>query len=84
MAGLTPISENDLNNSVGQILRQFVNVQEGVHHTAGNLAPLDLTKDPYNMSAADETTIKSAVNGLDAALQGVDMTFINRLIGMWV
>ena len=31
----------------------------------------------------DETLIKSAVNSLDTALDGLDMTFIDRLVGMW-
>jgi len=83
MAGLTPENAGMINSNVGNILRQFVNVQESVHHTAANLAPLDLTKDPYLMSTGDAATIQSAIANLDAALQAVDMTFINRLIGMW-
>jgi hypothetical protein len=35
------------------------------------------------MPEDQETLIKSAVNGLDADLDSVDMTFINRLVGLW-
>lgn len=83
MVGLTPPTANDINNNVGVILRRFVDDQESVLHLAANLAPLDLQAEPYLMSAEDETLIKSAVNGLNDALQAVDMTFISRLVGMW-
>lgn len=83
MAGLTPPNAQEVNNSVGYILRAFVDNRESVHHLAANLAPLDLTQAPYSMTPEDDTLIKSAVNGLDTALQGIDMTFISRLVGMW-
>lgn len=35
------------------------------------------------MSAEDETLIKSAVGDLDTALDAIDMTFINQLVGLW-
>ena len=57
--------------------------KESVHHLAASLAPLVLTGDPYNMTPEDETLIKSAVNDLDTALQGVNMAFISQLVGMW-
>jgi hypothetical protein len=81
--GLTPKTADEVNNNVGVILRRFVDDQESVNHLAANLAPLDLQAPPYSMSAEDETLIKSAVNGLDQALDAIDMTFINRLVGMW-
>lgn len=83
MAGLTPSTASEINNNVGVILRRFVDDKESVNHLAANLAPLDLKAAPYSMSAEDETLIKSAVNSLDEALDAVDMTFINRLVGMW-
>lgn len=83
MAGLTPGSAAEINNNVGVILRRFVDDKESVNHLAANLAPLDLKAEPYLMSAEDETLIKSAVNALDTALDAVDMTFIDRLVGMW-
>jgi hypothetical protein len=81
--GLTPASAGEVNNSVGNILRQFTDIKESVNHLADNLAPLDLQGEPYLMSAEDETLIKSAVNGLDTALDAIDMTFVVRLTGMW-
>lgn len=83
MAGLTPKGADEVNNSVGMILRSFVDIKESVNHLQANLAPLVLTDPPYGMSAADETLIKSAVNSLDASLDALDMTFISRLVGMW-
>lgn len=83
MAGLTPETADAVNERVGNILRQFVDIKESVGHLQANLAPLVLTDPPYSMSAGDDTLIKSAVNGLDTALDGVDMTFISRLVGMW-
>jgi hypothetical protein len=83
MAGLTPTTAQEVNNNVGVILRRFVDDRESVLHLAAALAPLDLKAEPYLMSEADETLIKSAVNGLNTELQAVDMTFISRLVGMW-
>lgn len=83
MAGLTPAGAAELNNQVGSILRQFVSIKESVSHMQANLAPLDLTAPPYDMGTEDDLTIKSAVNGLDTALDAIDMTFIDRLIGVW-
>ena len=81
--GLTPRTADEVNNSVGNILRQFTDIKESVNHLADSLAPLDLQAEPYLMSAEDETLIKSAVNGLDSALDDIDMTFVVRLTGMW-
>lgn len=83
MAGLTPKNGDEVNNVVGVILRQFVDIKESVNHLQANLAPLVLTDAPYNLAPADETLIKSAVNSLDASLDAVDMTFISRLAGSW-
>ena len=83
MAGLTPSTAMEINNNVGVILRRFVDDKESVNHLAANLAPLDLKVPPYSMTAEDETLIKSAVNALDTALDDIDMTFIDRLVGMW-
>jgi hypothetical protein len=35
------------------------------------------------MPAEDDTLIKSAINSLDEALDAIDMTFVNRLVGLW-
>jgi hypothetical protein len=81
--GLTPSSASEVNYNVGHHLRTFISIQEMIKHDSDGLAPLDLKADPYNMTPEDETLIKSAINGLNASLQTVDMTFINRLTGLW-
>lgn len=81
--GLTPKTADEINYNVGTLLRRFVDDKESVNHMADALAPLDLKAEPYLMSEEDETLIKSAVNGLDTALDAIDMTFINRLVGIW-
>ena len=83
MAGLTPGTAAEINNNVGVILRRFVDDKESVNHLQASLAPLDLKAEPYLMTPEDETLIKSAVADLDTALDGIDMTFISRLVGMW-
>lgn len=83
MAGLTPVTADDVNNTVGNVLRQYVNSKEGVDHAQANLAAIDLTVPPYSMSPEDSLNIKSALNGLQTALDAIDMTFVNRLIGVW-
>ena len=82
-AGLTPKTADEINNNVGVILRRFVDDKESVSHMRENLAGLDLQAEPYLMSAEDETLIKSAINDLDTALDAIDMTFINQLVGVW-
>lgn len=83
-AGASPRNADEVNAQVGILLRQFVTTMEGVGHFQSWLLAEDLKVDPYNMTAADETLIKSAVGGLDASLDTVDMTFINRLTGLFI
>jgi len=80
--GLSPKNADEVNLNVGMILRNFTDVRAKVHAQQGWLAAEDLKVDPYNMTADDETLIKSAMSALDADLTAVDMTFINRLIGL--
>lgn len=82
-AGLSPKSADEVNNNVGVILRRFVDDKESITHLRESLAGLTLTEPPYSMTPEDETLIKSAINGLDDALDQVDMTFINQLVGLW-
>ena len=83
MPGLAPANAFEVNNNVGIILRRFVDDKESISHLRESLASLDLKADPYNMTAEDETLIKSAVGDLDTALDAIDMTFINQLVGLW-
>jgi hypothetical protein len=83
MVGLTPSTAAEINNNVGVIIRRFVDDRESVHHLAASLASIDLQAEPYLMSEADETLIKSTVTDLDAFLQTLAMTNISQLAGMW-
>lgn len=83
MAGMNPANASEVHFSVGSTLRAFVNAKDSVGRAQSSLAPLDLKIAPYSMTAEDETLIKSAINQLDTALDAVDMTFINRLIGIY-
>lgn len=83
MVGLAPRDANEVNTQVGVILRQFTDNKESVGHFREWLATCDLKVPPYSMSADDETLIKSAIGDLDTTLDGQDMTFINRLTGLW-
>ena len=81
--GLSPQSGNEVNATIGTHMRQFTDVKESTAHDYEWLLGQDLTAAPYNMTPDDETLIKSAVGGLHTALDGVDMTFINRLTGLF-
>lgn len=81
--GLTPTNASDVNTNVGALLRQFSEVKARVGHFQDWLATVDLKAQPYLMTDADETLTKSAIGSLDASLDAVDMTFINRLTGLW-
>lgn len=81
--GLSPRTADEVNNLIGTQMRQFVDVRNVISGSQAWLVAADLKVDPYNMTAEDETLIKSAVADLDTALQGVDMTFITRLVGLY-
>ena len=81
--GLSPKNPDEVNNQVGYVLRQFTDLKESIGHFHEWLGGADLKADPYLMTPEDETLIKSAIGDLDTTLDGVDMTFISRLTGMW-
>jgi hypothetical protein len=81
--GLSPNSAYEVNSTVGQLLRTFTDLKESIGHNHEWLVTADLKIDPYNMSAEEETLIKSAIGDLDTTLDGIDMTFINRLTGLF-
>lgn len=83
MAGLTPGTSDQVNMEIGTHLRAFVDVKNTIFNDQASLAGLQLQQPPYDMSAADETDIKTAINQLNTALQAVDMTFIDRLTGLF-
>jgi hypothetical protein len=81
--GLNPRSSDEVNTLVGGLLREFIVHKERVGHYQSWLAGVQLAGDPWFMDPDVEATIKAAVNGLDTSLDAVDMTFINRLVGIW-
>jgi hypothetical protein len=83
MAGLAPTDATQVNNLIGNSLRNFATLKEAISHNQDWLITVDLTADPFNMAPEDSTLLKSAVAGLDGELDTIDMTFINRLIGLF-
>jgi hypothetical protein len=81
--GSQPKSADEVNNLIGTHLRGFVAARGTVHQDQDFFAATDLKAEPYYFSAAQEADLKTAISQLDAALQAIDMTFINRIVGMW-
>jgi hypothetical protein len=81
--GLNPQNGDELNISVGNILRLFTDTKESIDHYAEWMLAVDLKEPPYNVTDEQESVIKSAIIGLDTSLDAVDMTFIRRLTGIW-
>lgn len=80
--GLSPRNADEVNINTGQVCRQFLNTRDVTHQQQQWLLAIDLTATPYSMTPEDQTAIKSAISTLDSALQSIDTTFINRLIGL--
>jgi len=81
--GLAPASAYEVNSQVGLHLRDFTTIKERIHHDQEFLVATDLKVSPYFFDPDQETLIKSAIAGLDTALQAIDMTFIDRLTGLF-
>jgi len=81
--GLDPRTADEVNQQIGTHLRAFVDIKETIGHDQDWLLGADLTQPPYSFEADQQTTIKTAIAQLDAALDQVDMTFINRLTGLF-
>lgn len=80
--GTQPRNADEVNGLVGTHMRGFTASKAAVHQDQEFFLATDLKIAPYFFDADQETLIKSAVAGLDTALQAVDMTFISRIIGM--
>jgi hypothetical protein len=81
--GAAPRTADEVNGIIGLHLRQFKTLKSIIANDQDWLVATDLKVPPYNFSADQETLIKSAIGGLDAAFDSVEMTFINRLVGMF-
>jgi hypothetical protein len=80
--GAQPTTAGEVNARIGNCLRDFVKIQQTIGQNANWIAGVDLKVAPYFFTAQQETDLKSAVIGLDTGLDGIDMTFVNRLIGL--
>ena len=80
--GTNPRNADEVNSLIGLHLRDFVVMKGRINQDANFLAQADLKAAPYYFTEEQETQLKSAVSGLDTELDAVDMTFINRIIGM--
>jgi hypothetical protein len=81
--GAQPRDSNEVNSMIGQHLRSFVSIKNSINQDAGFLLATNLKDPPYYFTPDQETLIKSAIAGLDSSLDSVDMTFINRLVGLY-
>ena len=82
VVGTQPTDANTLNLLVGTHLRTFMQSRATINQDASFLAATDLKAFPYGYSADQETLIKSAIADLDTTLDGIDLTFISRIVGM--
>jgi hypothetical protein len=80
--GAQPTTALDVNTRIGNCLREFVRAKQTIGQNADWLAGCDLKIAPYFFTAQQETDLKSAVIGLDTSLDAIEMTFVNRLIGL--
>jgi hypothetical protein len=81
--GSQPKSADEVNNLVGTHLRGFCASRVTIHQDQEYFLATDLTGAPYYFSTDQQTDLKTAISQLDVALQAVDMTFINRIVGMF-
>lgn len=83
MSGLEPKSADEVNANLSTRLRNFVNIREGVFRDNSWLVGVSLQQPPYEMSAEDETNLKTAFSQLNTDLQALDMTFVMRCVGLF-
>jgi hypothetical protein len=81
--GSQPKNASQVNDTVGLHLRQFLAAKAAINQDQDYFAATDLKLAPYYFTDAQETDLKTAISQLDAALDGVDLTFINRIVGMF-
>jgi len=80
--GGQPHNAAEVNGLVGLHLKEFLRIKTVINQDQDWFLPTDLKAAPYAFTSEQETLIKSAFSTLDQALDALDMTFINRLVGM--
>jgi hypothetical protein len=84
MAGLAPPDGPTVQAAIGARARQIILLVAQVHRDeTGWLAGVDLTQPPYNLSAADQALLKSAIATADKTLQSMDLTFLDQVAGLF-
>lgn len=80
--GTQPRNADEVNGLVGTHLRGFVSNKNAIGQDNDFFTSTDLKAAPYYFDADQETLLKSAIADLDQAFDAINMTFINRIIGM--
>ena len=80
--GTAPRNAAEVNGLVGLHLKDFLRAKTVINQDREWFLPTDLTAAPYFYSSDQAALIQSAYADLDTALDAIDMTFINRLVGM--
>lgn len=80
--GTNPKNADEVNGLTGLHLNQFLTLRAGIAQDESFMAAADLTAAPYFFTADQQTQIKTAISGLNTALQAIDLTFISRVVGM--
>jgi hypothetical protein len=80
--GTNPKNADEVNGLIGTHLRGFLSVLHQIEQDHDFCDAQDLKVAPYYFAQSQEDTLKSAVNGLNTALQAIDLTDINRVVGM--
>ena len=80
--GTPPKNATEVNGLTGSHLREFLRLKTIINQDANFMSVTDLKAAPYWYTEAQESDLKSAIVGLDTDLDGIDLTFINRVVGM--
>ena len=80
--GTQPQTAAEVNALVGTHLRDFLRHKAIINQDASFMSGADLKAAPYYFTDTQETDLKSSVLALDTELDAIDLTFINRVVGM--
>ena len=83
MAGAVPENAGQVNAATGGLLRRCISLRDEVKRYNDFMLATNLQSAPYSMNAQDEANIKSAVDDWNDALQAINLTFTNRLTGLF-
>lgn len=81
--GTNPRNADEVNGLVGTHLKGFLASKATIQQDENFMLATDLKAAPYYFTSDQETAIKSAIGSLNSALEGIDLTFISRIVGMF-